>query len=67
MGGAIAYYASRIFLTNQEFLVQEGKVPARTLSLAISREIDGGIARRSRHQQLRIGHCTLQPGSRRPM
>jgi glycogen debranching enzyme len=42
-GGAIAYYAARIFLANQEFLTQDGKVPARTLSLAVSREIDGGM------------------------
>ncbi|MDB5396977.1 MAG: amylo-alpha,6-glucosidase [Rhodospirillales bacterium] len=42
-GGAIAYYAARIFLTNREFLTQDGKVPARTLSLAVSREIDGGM------------------------
>jgi glycogen debranching enzyme len=42
-GGAIAYYAARIFLTNHEFLTRQGKVPARTLSLAISRNIDGGM------------------------
>src|ERR1700674_2549376 len=37
-GGAIAYYAARIFLTNREFLTQDGRVPARTLSLSVSRE-----------------------------
>jgi glycogen debranching enzyme len=42
-GGAIAYYASRVFMTNPNFLTQDGEVPARTLSLAISREIDGGM------------------------
>ena len=42
-GGAITYYAARIFLANQEFLTLEGKIPARTLSLAVSREIDGGM------------------------
>ena len=42
-GGAIAYYASRIFLTNADMLTQDGKVAARTLSLVVSREIDGGI------------------------
>jgi len=42
-GGAIAYYAARIFLTNGEFLTRDGSVPARTLSLVISRAIDGGM------------------------
>jgi glycogen debranching enzyme len=42
-GGAIAYYAARIFLTNDEFLTQDGKIAARSLSLIISRQIDGGL------------------------
>jgi glycogen debranching enzyme len=42
-GGAIAYYASRIFLTNDDFLSRAGQVPARSLALIISREIDGGM------------------------
>ena len=42
-GGAIAYYASRIFLTNADVLTQDGTVAARTLSLVIGREVDGGI------------------------
>jgi glycogen debranching enzyme len=42
-GGAIAYYASRIFLTNGDFLSREGPVAARSLSLIVSREIDGGM------------------------
>jgi len=42
-GGAIAYYASRIFLINGDFLTRGGPVPARTLSLVISRSIDGGM------------------------
>ncbi|WP_419760303.1 glycogen debranching N-terminal domain-containing protein [Acidisoma sp.] len=42
-GGAIAYYASRVFLTNGDFLSQNGLVPARSLALTISREIDGGM------------------------
>jgi glycogen debranching enzyme len=42
-GGAIAYYAARIFLTNADFLTQTGTIPARTLSLIVSREIDGGM------------------------
>jgi len=42
-GGAIAYYAARIFLTNGDFLTQDGPIAARTISLVISREIDGGM------------------------
>ena len=42
-GGAIAYYASRIFLTNPEFLSQDGVIPVQSLGLVVSREIDGGI------------------------
>ena len=42
-GGAIAYYASRIFLTNGDFLSRDGMVPARSLSLIVSREMDGGM------------------------
>ena len=42
-GGPIAYYASRIFLANAEFLTQDGKIDAGTLALTISREIDGGV------------------------
>jgi len=42
-GGAIAYYAARIFLTNGDFLTQDGPIAARTIALVISREIDGGM------------------------
>ncbi len=42
-GGAISYYAARIFLTNADFYTQDGKVDARALALVISREIDGGM------------------------
>jgi glycogen debranching enzyme len=42
-GGAIAYYASRIFMTNGALLTQDGIVPERTLALVVSREIDGGM------------------------
>ncbi len=55
-GGAITYYASRIFLTNNEVLTQDGKVAARTLSLVISREIDGGL-----HEDLDITNHGLGP------
>ena len=42
-GDAITYYAARMFLTNDAFATQDGEIAARTLSLVISREIDGGM------------------------
>ena len=42
-GGAISYYAARIFLTNPPIVSQDGTIAARTLSLVIGREIDGGM------------------------
>jgi glycogen debranching enzyme len=42
-GGAISYYASRIFLTNRAFLTEDGTIPPRTLGLTISRSISGGM------------------------
>ncbi len=41
--GAPSYYAARIFLTNRSFPSESGDVPARTLSLVLSRIIDGGM------------------------
>ncbi len=41
--GAPAYYAERIFLTNKAFPSEGGDVPARTLSLVLSRAISGGM------------------------
>ncbi len=55
-GGAIAYYASRVFLTNGDFLTQDGPVAARTLSLVVSREIDGGM-----HEDIDIANHGRQP------
>ena len=55
-GGAIAYYASRIFLTNGDFLSRDGLVPARSLSLIVSREIDGGM-----HEDLDVTNYGASP------
>ncbi|MHB8529264.1 MAG: amylo-alpha-1,6-glucosidase [Caulobacteraceae bacterium] len=41
--GNIAYYATRIFLTNQTLHTEIGEVAAGTLGLSISRTIAGGI------------------------
>ncbi|MDQ2861560.1 MAG: amylo-alpha-1,6-glucosidase, partial [Pseudomonadota bacterium] len=41
--GNIAYYASRIFLTNPDLDTEIGKVPAGTLGLTIGRCLSGGL------------------------
>ncbi|HEY5009359.1 MAG TPA: glycogen debranching N-terminal domain-containing protein, partial [Caulobacteraceae bacterium] len=41
--GNIAYYASRIFLTNPDLDTEVGKVPAGTLGLTIGRCLSGGL------------------------
>jgi len=42
-GGAVHHCAARVYLTNQEFLTQDGPVPPRTLSFVLSRYITGGL------------------------
>jgi glycogen debranching enzyme len=42
-GGGLAYYASRVFMTNKDFETATGPAPAGTLALTLSRCIDGGI------------------------
>ena len=42
-GGAIAHYASRIYLTNRKISTTEGIIPQRTLGLVLSRSISGGM------------------------
>jgi glycogen debranching enzyme len=42
-GGAVTYYAARIFQTNRAFLTEDGPIEARTLGLTLSRHIDGGM------------------------
>ena len=44
--GAPAHYGAKIFLTNKPFPSEGGDVPARTLSLVLSRVIDGGMHER---------------------
>ncbi len=55
-GGPIAYYAARIFLTNGDFLTQDGPVEARTLSLVVSREMEGGM-----HEDLDLTNYGRKP------
>ncbi len=57
-GGPLTYYASRIVLVNGDVLTQDGPIAARTLSLVISRQIDGGL-----HEDLDVtnyGHAKIR-------
>ena len=55
-GGAIAYYAARIFQTNRAFVTEDGPVAARTLGLVIGRHIDGGL-----HEDIDITNNSQKP------
>src|SRR5262249_22262926 len=54
-GGAIAYYAARIFLTNRVFATESGVVPERILGLTISRWIAGGL-----HEDIEITNNSMR-------
>ncbi|MGO8917522.1 MAG: glycogen debranching N-terminal domain-containing protein [Stellaceae bacterium] len=55
-GGAISYYASRIFLTNRSLLSEDGTIPQRSLGLTISRSIAGGL-----HEDLDLTNHGMKP------
>lgn len=55
-GGAISYYASRIFLTNRSLLTEDGAIPPRALGLTISRSISGGV-----HEDLDVTNNSMNP------
>jgi glycogen debranching enzyme len=55
-GGAITYYAARIYQTNRAFLTEDGAVSARTLGLTLSRHIAGGM-----HEDIDISNNGLRP------
>src|SRR5499427_4749322 len=55
-GGAIDYYASRIFLTNRSLLTEDGTIPQRTLGLTVSRWISDGM-----HEDLDITNDSMKP------
>jgi glycogen debranching enzyme len=42
-GGAVHHDTSQVYLTNREFLTEDGTIPPRTLSLILSRHINGGL------------------------
>jgi glycogen debranching enzyme len=55
-GGAISYYASRIFLTNRALLTEDGTIAPRTLGCTISRSISDGM-----HEDLDITNNGMKP------
>jgi glycogen debranching enzyme len=55
-GGAVNYYAARIFLTNRSILTEEGAIPPRLLGLTLSRSISGGV-----HEDLDITNNGMKP------
>src|ERR1700745_3377918 len=55
-GGAVNYYAARIFLTNKSILTEDGTIPPRTLGLTISRSVDRGV-----HEDLDITNNNMKP------
>ena len=42
-GGAVRNDTARVYLTNREFLTEDGVIPRRTLSFVLSRRIGGGL------------------------
>jgi glycogen debranching enzyme len=55
-GGAISYYASRIYLTNRRIPTADGAIPPRTVGLVISRLIGDGI-----HEDLDVTNNSMLP------
>ena len=55
-GGAVSYYASRIYLTNRSILTEDGTIPPRTVGLVVSRSISGGM-----HEDLDIVNRGMKP------
>jgi glycogen debranching enzyme len=55
-GGATAYYTSAVYLTNRTILTEDGAIPPRTLGLAVSRCIGGGM-----HEDLDITNYNIRP------
>jgi glycogen debranching enzyme len=54
-GGAITYYAARLFLTNRIFATESGTVPERVLGLTIGRWIAGGV-----HEDIEITNNSMR-------
>jgi glycogen debranching enzyme len=54
--GNITHYVARIFLTNRAIATEDGEVPPRTLGLALSRSISGGV-----HEDLDLVNHGMKP------
>ncbi len=52
----IAHYAARVFLINRAIPSEHGTIPARTVGLALSRSIDGGV-----HEDIDIVNHGMKP------
>jgi glycogen debranching enzyme len=55
-GGAVAYDAARIFLTNRAFDTEYGPIAARTVGLVLGRHINGGL-----HEDIDITNNSQKP------
>ncbi len=55
-GAAVAHYAARIFLTNRQFVTEDGLVAPRTLSLSVARSIGDGL-----HEDLDLTNHGMTP------
>ena len=54
--GTIAFYASRVFLTNPAIATEQGNITAHTLGLVLSRSISGGL-----HEDLDLVNHGMKP------
>ena len=48
-GGAVRHSTARVYLTNRQFLTEDGPITPRSLALVLSRHIEGGM-----HEDLEI-------------
>ncbi len=55
-GGAVSFDTARIFMTNRDFLTEDGPIPPRTLAFELSRAIDQGM-----HEDLDISNHGQKP------
>jgi glycogen debranching enzyme len=55
-GGPVTYYASQVFLTNRDFLTEDGLIPARVLGLVLSRSLSSGL-----HEDLDLTNYGSKP------
>ncbi len=55
-GGSLHHRGARIYLTNKSIPTEQGDIPARTLSLVISRSIGTGV-----HEDIDIANHSMKP------